>query len=47
MSEWLDVMLEEIDRKKREAAEAEAARRSDGQKKFEQTTEKKSGSSQN
>lgn len=49
MSEWLDIMLEEIGRKKREAAEAEAeaARRSDGQEKFEQTTEKKSGSSQN
>lgn len=48
MSEWLDIMLEEIDRKKREAAEAdiETARRSGGQEITEQQTEKKSDSPQ-
>jgi hypothetical protein len=43
MSEWLDIMLEEIERKKREAAEAnvEAVRRSGGQEKSEPHTEEK------
>ena len=48
MNEWLDIMLEEIDRKKREAeeAEAETARRSDVSDHQAQKTEKKSDSHQ-
>ncbi len=48
MSEWLDIMLEEIDRKTREAAEADAetARRSGAQENSEQQTEKKPDSRQ-
>ena len=44
MSEWLDIMLEEIDRKTRDAAEAEAeaARRADPQEQSEQQAAKKS-----
>ena len=45
MSEWLDIMLEEIERKTREAeeAQAEAARRSDAQLKPDRQSPVKSG----
>jgi hypothetical protein len=47
MNEWLDLMLGEIDRKKREAAEAEAesSRRSGEQEPTEQQADEKSDSS--
>jgi hypothetical protein len=43
MNDWLDIMLEEIDRKKRESEEAktEAARRSGTQIQAGRQTEKK------
>ncbi|MCH8337215.1 MAG: hypothetical protein IIC61_15165 [Proteobacteria bacterium] len=48
MNEWLAIMPGEIDRKKREAAEAkdQSARRSGEQDRSEQQTEKKSDSGQ-
>ena len=43
MNDWLDIMLEEIDRKKREAAEAktESARRSSGDEKSQRQADNK------
>jgi len=43
MNDWLDIMLEEIDRKKREAdeAKAESVRRSSGDEKSQVNAEKK------
>jgi hypothetical protein len=42
MNEWLDIMLEEIDRKKRESeeAESESARRSGGRNQSKQLKKK-------
>jgi hypothetical protein len=47
MSEWLDLMLEEIDRKKRESEEAksESERRSGVKNESKQQTKKKSDNS--
>ena len=43
MNDWLDIMLEEIDRKKRESEEAkiESARRSSGDEKSQIKADKK------